>query len=138
MHPALQTSHPEAGGGKERFQLEGIQSLLIVPMVYGANLIGFLGFDSVHAEKTWDGDIVALLKIAGEIFTNALERKRAEEELRRSRNRLRGLARENAIVAEIGRIISSTLNIEEVYERFAEEVRKLISFDRIVIDLNQS
>lgn len=42
---------------------------------------------------------------------------------------------ENAIVAEIGRIISSTLNIEEVYERFAEGVKKLIPFDRIVINI---
>src|SRR5512136_2243941 len=45
------------------------------------------------------------------------------------------LAQENAIMAEIGRIISSSLNIEEVYERFAEEVWKVIPFDRIVIDL---
>ncbi|NWF91674.1 MAG: PAS domain S-box protein [Syntrophaceae bacterium] len=44
------------------------------------------------------------------------------------------LSQENAVMAEIGRIISSTLNIEEVYERFAEEVRKLIPFDRIVIN----
>lgn len=47
----------------------------------------------------------------------------------------RRLAEENAVVAEVGRIISSTLNIEEVYERFAEEVHKLIPFDRIAINL---
>jgi two-component system cell cycle sensor histidine kinase/response regulator CckA len=135
--PRIADLPPEASAEKERFQLQGIQSLVIVPMVYGANLIGFLGFDSVHAEKTWDEDIVALLNIAGEIFTYALERKRTEEELRRSQDSAQRLARENAIVAEISRIFSSTLNIEEVYERFAEEVRKLIPFDRIVIDLNQ-
>jgi len=45
------------------------------------------------------------------------------------------LSQESAIMAEIGRIISSTLNIEEVYERFAEEVNKLIAFDRIVINI---
>jgi PAS domain S-box-containing protein len=61
------------------------------------------------------------------------KRKRAEEALQRSEEAAKDLARENAIMAEIGRIISSTLNIEEVYERFAEEVRKLISFDRIAI-----
>jgi signal transduction histidine kinase len=38
-------------------------------------------------------------------------------------------------MAEIGRIISSTLNIEEVYERFAEEVRKIIPLDRIAINI---
>jgi two-component system cell cycle sensor histidine kinase/response regulator CckA len=41
---------------------------------------------------------------------------------------------ENAVMAEIGRIISSTLNIEEVYERFAEEVQKLIPFDRVSVN----
>ena len=62
------------------------------------------------------------------------ERKRAEESLRQSEENARQLAEENAVMAEIGRIISSTLNIDEVYERFAQSVRKLIPFDRIVIN----
>jgi len=45
------------------------------------------------------------------------------------------LAGEMAIIAEIGRLISSTLNIEEVYERFAEEARRLIPFDRVSVNL---
>ncbi len=45
---------------------------------------------------------------------------------------------ENATMAEIGRIINSSLDIEEVYERFAEAVNKLISFDRISINLINS
>ena len=63
------------------------------------------------------------------------ERKQAEEMLRRSEAAATQLAKENATVAEIGRIISSTLNINEVYERFAEEVRKLIPFERININI---
>ena len=54
--------------------------------------------------------------------------KQAEEEIER-------LAQETAAIAEIGRIISSTLNIEEVYERFAEEVHNLVPFDRIGINV---
>jgi PAS domain S-box-containing protein len=61
------------------------------------------------------------------------ERKRAEEALQKSEEEAKRLAQENAIMAEIGRIISSTLNIDEVYERFAEETRKLLPFDRIAI-----
>jgi light-regulated signal transduction histidine kinase (bacteriophytochrome) len=57
-----------------------------------------------------------------------------EKTVRRNEDEACRLAEENAIMAEIGRIISSSLNIEEVYERFAEEVRKVIPFDRIVID----
>ena len=59
--------------------------------------------------------------------------RRVEAALQKSEEAARRLAHENAIMAEIGRIISLTLNIGEVYERFAEEVRKLISFDRIAI-----
>jgi PAS domain S-box-containing protein len=65
-----------------------------------------------------------------EDFTDQIQ---AEEALFKSEEESKKLAEENAIMAEIGRIISSTLKIEEVYERFAEEVRKLISFDRITI-----
>jgi PAS domain S-box-containing protein len=63
------------------------------------------------------------------------EQKRAEEALQRSEEAANRLAQENAIVADIGQIVSSTLNIEEVYERFIEEVKKLILFDRIVINV---
>ena len=60
---------------------------------------------------------------------------RAEETLQRSEEVTKRLAQENAIMAEIGRIISSTLDIEEVYERFAEEVHELIPFEGIAINI---
>jgi PAS domain S-box-containing protein len=68
------------------------------------------------------------------LIREVTERKNMEEALRRSEKAAQQLARENAIIAEIGRIFCSTLNIEDVYERFAEEVRKLIPFDRIEIN----
>jgi PAS domain S-box-containing protein len=64
------------------------------------------------------------------------ELKRAEESLKRREEEAGQLARENAILAEIGKILSSSLKIEEVYERFAEEARKLIPLDRIMVGLN--
>jgi PAS domain S-box-containing protein len=60
--------------------------------------------------------------------------KRAEEELQREKQAVQKLAKENEWIGETGRIISSTLNIEQVYARFAEEVRKLIPFDRITVN----
>ncbi len=62
------------------------------------------------------------------------ERKRAEEALRKSESEAQSLLKETIIMAEIGRIISSTLDIGEVYERFAAEVKKLVPFDRISIN----
>jgi diguanylate cyclase (GGDEF)-like protein/PAS domain S-box-containing protein len=69
-------------------------------------------------------------------FNDITERKRAEEELRRNQDVDERLAQEMAIIAEIGKVISSTLDPEEVYERFAAESKKLIPFDRLVVNLN--
>jgi two-component system, cell cycle sensor histidine kinase and response regulator CckA len=59
----------------------------------------------------------------------ALSRMKAkEEELLHRDERYRRLM-------EVSRIIGSTLNIDEVYERFAREVKTLIPFDRISVNL---
>src|SRR3989304_4918439 len=78
---------PEGSVEKDILQSQQIQSLFVVPMVSGNSLIGFLGFDAVKMEKIWPADIITLLRIVGEIFTNALNRKRAEEALRESEER---------------------------------------------------
>jgi diguanylate cyclase (GGDEF)-like protein/PAS domain S-box-containing protein len=58
-----------------------------------------------------------------------------DKAMRRSRETRERPAEEMAVIAEIGRLISSTLDIDEVYERFTAEVRKLIDFDRLAINL---
>ena len=55
--------------------------------------------------------------------------------LKQAQKEVSRLAHENAILTEIGRIFSSTLEIDEVYERFAQEVQKLIPSDRISINI---
>jgi PAS domain S-box-containing protein len=68
-------------------------------------------------------------------FRDVTERKRAEEALRKSEETARRFGDENRVVAEIGRIISSTPNIEEVYKLFSEKVKGLLPYDRLVINL---
>ncbi len=60
------------------------------------------------------------------IFIEAISRREAEA---------RRLADEAEVLGEIGQIISSTLNIDEVYEIFASVTRTLIPFSRISINL---
>ncbi len=85
--PCVASLPPEAKAEKEEFQSANIQSLVMVPVIYSSRVIGFLGFDSVRAEKIWPEDIITLLRTVGEIFANALERKQAEETLRTSEER---------------------------------------------------
>jgi PAS domain S-box-containing protein len=68
------------------------------------------------------------------IERDVTERSRIMAELNRSKEAAERLAKEAAIIAEIGRKISSTLNIDEVYERLAFEAGKLISYDRLAVN----
>jgi PAS domain S-box-containing protein len=77
------------------------------------------------------GDQECLLSVARDIT----ERREAEEAVKRGEEEALRLAQETSVIAEVGRIINSSVDIDEVYEHFAEEVRKLIPFDRIVVNL---
>ncbi|MGA1791860.1 MAG: GAF domain-containing protein [bacterium] len=72
--PSCSMLPPEAQAEKEYFQAHGIKSLVTVPMFCGRSLIGCVGFDSVREKKKWAVDIIALLRIVGEIFANAFDR----------------------------------------------------------------
>jgi len=88
--PRVADLPPEASPEKKEFQSRGVQSLVNVPMVSRGSIVGFLGFDSVRAEKSWAEEDMALLKTVGEIIVNTLERKRAEEEIRHLSRQLIG------------------------------------------------
>ncbi len=119
----------------------GLRSMLSVPLISKDEIIGVLHLRSTKSNAYTEEHSKLAERVGNQIagaIANAqlfAECMRAEEALQRSEEQARQIAQENAIVAEIGRIISSSLNIDEVYERFADEVRKLIPFDRIAINL---
>ena len=82
---------PEAAAEKEEFLREGIRSIVAVPIISGYSAIGFIGFENVHSNKTWSENIIALLKIIGEIFAFALSRKQITEALRESESKYKSL-----------------------------------------------
>lgn len=71
---------PQAGAEREFLETNKVRSTLMVPLRYGPSLTGVLGFDSLQRQLTWNEELIALLKIAGVVFGNAIERKRGEEE----------------------------------------------------------
>jgi PAS domain S-box-containing protein len=141
----IQTHHPEELCDqfptlKTTFQA-GLRSLLSVPLLSNDQVIGVLHFRSKQSYAYSETDIRLAESIAAQIagaIANAklfAERRETERALRKSEKEARRLAHENAIMAEIGQIICSTLNIETVYERFVDTVKKLIPFDRIAINI---
>jgi PAS domain S-box-containing protein len=79
----------EADSLKRKCRIEKVKSLIWVPTEYAGSVIGFLGLDAIREAKTWSKDVISLLRIVGEIFVNALERKRVEEALRQSEEKYR-------------------------------------------------
>lgn len=86
--PHLDIMPAEAGKLKTYFQAQNIRSFLEVPMISAKRLIGILGFNTSRFEKKWSEDDIRILRIASEIFINALERKRADEMLKKAQAQL--------------------------------------------------
>ncbi len=66
-----------------------VASLVIVPIQLREQLIGFMGISRREAGVSWSQDSTALLRLIGEVFANALERKSTQEALAASEERLR-------------------------------------------------
>ncbi|MHC1719526.1 MAG: HD domain-containing phosphohydrolase [Clostridiaceae bacterium] len=75
---------PEAAPEREDALEQGVKSILVVPMIYENRLIGYLGFKSVTKEKNWKEDSIAILDVLGNIFANALQRKKYTKTLEQS------------------------------------------------------
>jgi len=82
--PDVSALPPEARLERKHFEDQAIQSLIVVPIASGGRLLGFLGFDAVRGRRVWTDDDQAVLRIIGENFAHLIERKRAEEALRKS------------------------------------------------------
>lgn len=85
---------------------------------------GRLVWGSLSVQAIIDGDGIVVGSRSA--LMDITERKVAEENGRR-------VSHENAVLAEIGRIITSSQSIEDVYDRFAGQVRRLVPFEKIDI-----
>ncbi|HSR11201.1 MAG TPA: PAS domain S-box protein, partial [Thermodesulfobacteriota bacterium] len=67
------------------------------------------------------------------IVVDMTEQKKMEERLRSSKRASERLALVNNVMAELSRLITSTLHIEDVYPRFASTVGEVIPLDRVAV-----
>ena len=87
--PSVADLPDDEAGEKETLVAQGIQSMILVPMITGGSLIGYVGFDAVRTQRTFTSDDVALLKMIGNILANSLNRKQTEEALQKSEEQYR-------------------------------------------------
>lgn len=95
---------------REILEPQGIQSLVVVPMVHSSTLIGFTGFDSVNRARAWKEDEIQLLRILGDLFASAIQRRNNEQALLEMNDQLlhsTTLANEMAAQAEAANLAKS-------------------------------
>jgi transcriptional regulator with GAF, ATPase, and Fis domain len=72
---------PEASELAEYFRTSGICSQITIPLKVGGRIVGAIGFAAFRSTRAWPDDLVIRLKLIGEVFAQAVARKRANEEL---------------------------------------------------------
>jgi two-component system, cell cycle sensor histidine kinase and response regulator CckA len=85
---------PEHSRLRAILEPQGVQSLVLVPMMHQRDCLGFVGFDSVVAVRRFTDSEIALLEVLAEILANTEIRRRNEEALRLSERQFRGLLAE--------------------------------------------
>lgn len=65
-----------------------INTLLLVPITYNDVFYGMLRFIAINQPIDWANDQIAQIKLTGEIFINALKRKKIEDELQKQQKNL--------------------------------------------------
>jgi C4-dicarboxylate-specific signal transduction histidine kinase len=85
----LEDMPPEASNDRDSFRLDGNKSNVTIPLRIAGVVVGAVLFGALLSEKAWSQQDVQRLKLVAEIFGNALERKRAEAEIRRLSEELR-------------------------------------------------
>ena len=66
------------GSLKEGLEMQGIKSLISIPMMTSGKLIGFVGFDSIKQKHIYTDKEKNLLEVFSQMLVNITERKRSE------------------------------------------------------------
>ncbi len=85
----------EASAERQHHENVGNHTVLAVPMLFNRTLLGYIGCNSTKENAQWSDEIPALLRLVGEIFISAIQRNRAEAEIRQSEQRHRLLFERN-------------------------------------------
>jgi formate hydrogenlyase transcriptional activator len=59
----------------------GLHSLLSIPLRIGGRIVGAIAFAAFGETRAWPDDLIARLKLVGEVFAQAVARKREQEKL---------------------------------------------------------
>ena len=107
-------------------QRGGIRSIMFIPASVGGVVVGFITFVSYRVKRTWPDDQIQRLRLLWDIFSNALERKRADEKIQTALAEIKEL--KDRLEAE-NIYLRDQINIEHQHDAIigkSEAVRKVL------------
>ena len=102
---------PEAASEAEYWQSFGLHSHLSIPLRIGGRIVGVIALAAFRETRAWPEDLIARLKLVGEVFAHAIARKREHEKL-------------VAAMAEI-KVLKDRLERENAYLQRTVQIRPL-------------
>jgi formate hydrogenlyase transcriptional activator len=106
----------EAAAIKEIYRRFGTKSAISIPFSVAQSTIGALVITTIRKHRSWPEDLVTRLRLFGEVFANALMRKRNEEEIQQALSEIKKLKEQ----------------IEADYIYLREEIKQEHDFGEIV------
>jgi formate hydrogenlyase transcriptional activator len=100
---------PEAVAEAEYCQRTGLRWHLSIPLRIGGRIVGVIAFSTLHDTRACSDDLIARLKLVGEVFAHAIARKREQEKLL-------------AALSEI-KVLKERLERENAYLQHASQIR---------------
>lgn len=123
---------PEAEPLRRLLSSQEVISMICVPIIYEAEVIGFLGFDLVNRKKEFSDTEINLLKLTSEVLGSCLMRKRIHQQIFKTNIKLKRLALKDPLTG-----LYNHRYLEEIIEReFHRSRRYGYPFSLLMIDLD--
>ncbi len=104
----------------------GIRSIMFIPASVGGVVVGFITFVSYRVKRGWPDDLIQRLRLLWDVFSNALERKRADQKIQKAMAEIKKL--KDRLEAE-NIYLRDQINIEHQHDEIigkSEAVRKVL------------
>lgn len=111
----------------EQLLAEGIRAIIRIPLVTRNGAVGVMALDSYHPNAFGPQAQAIAERLAAQIapaIENAYLYQEAQE-----------YTKELEVIDEIATLVTSSLRIEDVYERLSSEIGRLVNFDRMSVTL---
>jgi formate hydrogenlyase transcriptional activator len=135
---------PEAAVEAEYWRKMDLRSHLSIPLRISGSIVGIIAFSAFQDTRAWPDDLIARLKLVGEVFALALARKRRQEKLLTAMAETKTLKdrleRENAYLQQIAqaRPPQGLVSRSPIFLRIIEEVGQVAKTNSTVLLLGET